>query len=152
MALARPGACFVTLHDAAGELRGCKGRIDPERSLGEDVRANALSAAFEDTRFEPLSCDDWTGMHIEVSVLGALRRLPARREADALRALRPGVDGLMLAWGAHVATLLPQVWQQLPAPHAFLAALKHKAGLARDFWAPDVRLLRFTVRAFEEPR
>jgi AmmeMemoRadiSam system protein A len=151
-ALSRPGACFVTLQDAAGELRGCKGRIDPERPLLEDVRANALSAAFDDTRFAPLTIEEWPGLHIEVSVLGPLRPLHARRETDALRTLRPGVDGLVLEWGAHRATLLPQVWQQLPAPQAFLAALKHKAALPRDFWAPDVRLLRFTVRKFEEVR
>jgi AmmeMemoRadiSam system protein B/AmmeMemoRadiSam system protein A len=151
-ALARPGACFVTLHDTAGELRGCKGRIDPERSLLEDVRANAESAAFDDARFARLTCDDWAGLTIEVSVLGALRPLRAHREAEALRALRPGVDGLVLDWGEHRGTLLPQVWQQLPTPREFLQALKHKAGLARDFWAPDVRLMRFTVRKFEEPK
>ena len=150
-ALSLPGASFVTLHDAAGELRGCKGRIEPERSLLEDVRSNAWSAAFDDARFAPLTGNEWAGVRVEVSVLGALHPLRAHREADALRALRPGVDGLVLDWGTHRGTLLPQVWQQLPTPREFLQALKHKAGLARDFWAPDVRLLRFTVHKFEEP-
>jgi hypothetical protein len=37
----------------------------------------------------------------------------------------------------------------LPAPAAFMAALKRKAGLAADFWAPDIQLARYRVRSFE---
>jgi AMMECR1 domain-containing protein len=75
--------------------------------------------------------------------------VPARNEAEALAAMRPGVDGLVISWRGQRGTLLPQVWQQLPAPAAFLAALKHKAGLRADFWAPDVQLQRFEVRHHE---
>ncbi|HEY0817633.1 MAG TPA: AmmeMemoRadiSam system protein B, partial [Rhizobacter sp.] len=58
-ALARPGATFVTLHDAQGELRGCIGRLDATRALADDVRANAVAAAFHDPRFAPLQADEW---------------------------------------------------------------------------------------------
>ena len=51
--------------------------------------------------------------------------------------------------GRH-ATFLPQVWEQLPAPADFLAALKRKAGLPEDFWAEALRLSRYRVRKFEE--
>jgi AMMECR1 domain-containing protein len=33
----------------------------------------------------------------------------------------PGVDGLVLEWRDHKGTFLPQVWEQLPEPRAFLA-------------------------------
>ncbi|MGM9487743.1 AmmeMemoRadiSam system protein B [Ideonella sp. YS5] len=144
-----PGACFVSLHDRESDLRGCIGRLEPEGPLREDLRSNARSAAFRDSRFAPLAAHEWPGLKIEVSLLGPLQPVPVRNEAEALAAVRPGIDGLVISWHGRRATLLPQVWQQLPAPSAFFAALKHKAGLRTDFWAPDVELQRFEVRHYE---
>jgi AmmeMemoRadiSam system protein B/AmmeMemoRadiSam system protein A len=152
VALAQPGATFVTLRDARGELRGCKGRIAPERALLDDVRANALATAFEDCRFPPLAIEEWPGTRIEVSLLGPLTRIHVHTEAQALAALRPGVDGVVFQWRDAQATFLPQVWAELRKPEEFVGALKRKAGLAADFWARDVQLLRYGVRKFVETR
>ena len=149
-ALSRPGATFVTLHDADGELRGCVGRLEACRALGEDVHANALAAAFEDRRFAPLRAHEWAGLRVEVSLLDTPEPLAVRSEAEALAALRPGVDGVILEWRSARATFLPQVWQQLPDAAGFIGALKRKAGLAADFWAADLRLSRYRVRSFAE--
>ncbi len=149
-ALSQLGATFVTLHGADGQLRGCVGRLEAVRALGDDVRANALAAAFEDTRFAPLRAHEWPGVRVEVSLLSPAEPLAARSEdeAVAVAALRPGIDGVIFEWRGARATLLPQVWQQLPDAASFLAALKRKAGLPADFWAPDVRLSRYRVRSF----
>ena len=64
--------------------------------------------------------------------------------------LRPGIDGVVLAYGGHRGTFLPQVWEQLPEPAEFLAQLKRNAGLPVDFWAEDVRLSRYTVSKWQE--
>lgn len=150
-ALGRPGACFVTLHDARGALRGCIGSLLARRTLDEDVRGNAQGAAFRDPRFRPVSRAEWqAGLQVEVSLLDAPQRLPpVGSEAEALALLKPGVDGLIFEWRGHRATFLPQVWEQLPKPAAFLAALKRKAGLAADFWAKDIELSRYGVRSYE---
>ncbi len=149
-AMAEPGAVFVTLHDAQGALRGCIGHLEPGMSLEDSVRHNAAAAAFDDPRFAPLTAAEWPGLKLEVSLLGAAQPWPpADTEAQALARLQPGQDGVILQWRDHRATFLPQVWEQLPAPAAFLAALKRKAGLATDFWAPDIRLARYRVRSFE---
>ena len=50
---------------------------------------------------------------------------------------------MVLEYGRHRGTFLPQVWEQLPEPAEFLAHLKRKAGLPTDFWAEDVRLSRY---------
>jgi len=149
-ALARPGASFVTLHGADGRLRGCIGRLQAVRPLVEDVRANARAAAFQDSRFPPLRTHEWPGLQVEVSVLGAAEPLNAASEAEARAALRPGIDGVIFEWRDARATFLPQVWQQLPDAGGFLAALKHKAGLAADFWSTEVRLSRYRVRSFTD--
>jgi hypothetical protein len=149
-ALGAPGATFVTLK-LRGELRGCVGALQAVRPLADDVRMHALCAAFRDSRFEPLQVDEFDELEIEVSLLEPALPLPARSEGDAHAALRPGVDGVILEWRGQRATFLPQVWEQLPEPREFLAALKRKAGLPTDFWAPDLQLSRYRVRKFLEP-
>lgn len=147
--LDRPGAAFVTL-TLDGQLRGCIGTLEAHRPLGEDVRANARNAAFEDPRFLPLGEEELDDVRIEVSVLSAPRPLDVTSEDQAVRVLRPGVDGVVLRSGRHRATFLPQVWEQLPDPHDFLAHLRRKAGLRPDHWDADTQLSVYTVRAWEE--
>lgn len=148
-ALVERGASFVTLR-CGGRLRGCIGSLRAERALHDDVRAHALAAAFEDPRFAPLARADFESLQIEVSVLGQAEPLARCSEAEARRALRRGIDGVILEWRGRRATFLPQVWEQLPSTAGFLRALKLKAGLAPDFWADDLRLARYEVRKFVE--
>ncbi|HZK06201.1 MAG TPA: AmmeMemoRadiSam system protein A [Actinomycetaceae bacterium] len=144
-----PGASFVTL-TREGRLRGCIGSLVPRRSLGDDVVGNARSAAFRDPRFPPLTDRELEGLRIEVSVLSAPSPIPAATRQDALAAMRPGVDGVILEAGAHRATFLPQVWDQLPDPEEFLGQLMRKAGLPAGFWSEEVRLSRYAVTVFKE--
>jgi len=145
------GATFVTLH-RGGDLRGCIGTLEASRALDEDVRIHALQAAFHDPRFPPLRADEFEDLEIEVSLLEPAQTLAVHSEAEARAVLRPGIDGVILKWRGRHATFLPQVWEQLPEPGAFLAALKRKAGLSADFWASDLQLSRYQVRKFSEPR
>jgi AmmeMemoRadiSam system protein A len=115
------------------------------------VRSNALAAAFDDPRCTACRADELDSLSIEVSLLGEARPLRVASEEAAWRALRPGVDGVVLRWHDHQATLLPQMWEQLPDPPEFVAALKRKAGLESDFWADDVELATYPVRSFAEP-
>jgi MEMO1 family protein len=145
--LAAHGATFVTLQHR-GALRGCIGTLQAVRPLDEDVRVHALAAAFRDPRFAPLTLAEYFEVDVEVSLLDPAEPLPVRSEAEALRLLRPQIDGVVLEWRGRRATFLPQVWAQLPAADDFIAALKRKAGLAVDFWAEDLRLSRYRVRKF----
>jgi len=147
--LQRPGAVFITLTQQ-GELRGCIGSLEAHRPLAEDVAANARAAAFHDPRFKPLTRDELARTRVEVSLLTPAEDLPCRDEAEALALLRPHVDGVIFSAGRHRATFLPQVWEQLPEPAAFLAQLKRKAGLPAAYWGPDVRLERYAVKKWRE--
>ena len=133
-----------------GDLRGCVGTLSPRRSLAADVVANAVAAAFQDPRFPPLTAHEFPALAVEVSVLSPQEILDVPREAELLRALRPGIDGLLLEHGQHRATFLPQVWEMLPEPAQFVAALKHKAGLPEGFWSPDMVVARYTVAKWKE--
>lgn len=153
--LSEPGACFVTL-EKDGRLRGCVGSLVPGRALAEDVVHNALAAAFHDSRFSALTAEELPSVDVEVSVLGRPRPLKSKAggaltEQEVLDALTPGEDGVILEWGPHRATFLPQVWEQLPEPHEFLSELKLKAGLPPDFWAEDVAVKTYPVTAYHRP-
>jgi AmmeMemoRadiSam system protein A len=145
-----PGAAFVTL-TKHGTLRGCIGTLEAHRSLRDDVAANAVNAAVHDPRFPPLTPAELGETHIEVSVLSAPEPVPFTNHADAVSRLRPRVDGVILEYGSHRGTFLPQVWEQLPHAGDFLAHLVRKAGLPADWWDDSAHLSRYTVTAFEEP-
>jgi AmmeMemoRadiSam system protein A len=147
--LAEHGACFVTLTQS-GELRGCIGSLQAHRSLLEDVKSNAVSAAFRDPRFTPLSAEELDITTVEVSLLSATQPMVVRDEADALAQLRPHVDGIVFEYGRYRSTFLPQVWESLALPRDFLSMLRRKAGLPDNFWSEDVRLSRYTVTKWSE--
>lgn len=149
--LDEPGASFVTL-TKHGSLRGCIGTLEAYRPLGRDVAGHAVGAAVRDPRFWPVTADEYPELDIEVSVLSEPESMPVADRAGLERMLRPGVDGLVLAdrGGRHRATFLPQVWDELPEPHDFVAHLLAKAGLPASYdWrggAMDCR--RYTVTAY----
>lgn len=147
--LENPGATFVTLH-LYGELRGCIGSLEARRPLFDDVQSNAFASAFRDPRFEPLSKQEFSHVVIDVSLLGKSEPIHFRDEQDAVAQLNPGEDGVILEYGLHRATFLPQVWSQLPDPKKFLARLKEKAGLGANFWSNDIRLSRYAVQKWSE--
>ena len=147
--LEEKAASFVTLMQR-GQLRGCIGSLSAERALRVDVEHNALAAAFRDPRFAPLSRSEYREIEVEVSLLSPLDPIEFESESHALGQLRPGVDGVLLEYAGRRGTFLPQVWEQLPEPNAFLAHLKGKAGLPAGFWAAELKLSRYTVDKWRE--
>ena len=134
------GASFVTL-ERSGRLRGCIGTLDARRPLYLDVVCNA-ERAMTDPRMPPVTSEDWPDLDVKVSVLSAPEPMPAEGRAEVERALRPGIDGLMLSDGQRRATFLPSVWAKLPEPAAFLDALLRKGGWST--WPGQLRAQRYT--------
>ncbi len=146
--LKQPGAAFVTLN-RNGQLRGCIGSLEAHRPLAEDVAENAFAAAFRDPRFAPLSAPELDGLSLHISVLGQPEPMRFSSEADLVRQLRPGRDGLILEDGHHRGTFLPSVWESLPEPRDFLRHLKQKAGLPPDYWSDSLRVSRYDTESWE---
>jgi uncharacterized protein len=147
--LQQEGATFVTLTKNE-ELRGCIGTIEAYRPLIVDIKANAFAAAFRDPRFPPLTLDELDLVKVEVSLLSVIRPISFSSEQDALSQLRAGIDGVVFEFRNYRSTFLPQVWEQLPEPFVFMAHLKHKAGLAPNFWDDEIKLYRYTVSKWKE--
>ncbi len=145
--LEQVAAVFVTL-TRDGALRGCIGSLTAHRALALDVAENAVAAALRDPRFAPVNAQELPALKVEVSLLTTPVALLFDSEADALAQLRPQQDGLIFEASGRRSTFLPQVWEQLPVPRAFLAALKEKAGLSANYWGADVKLSRYRIAKF----
>lgn len=137
-------AVFVTLK-RLGKLRGCIGVIEASSSLVAEVAYCAYCAAFRDFRFGPVRAHELEGLDIRISILTPSERIHFTSQADLLRQLRPGVDGLTLHDGNHRGSFLPVMWGEIPTPEEFLKHLKIKAGLPPDFWSDAVEVFRFTA-------
>ncbi|HFS85198.1 MAG TPA: AmmeMemoRadiSam system protein A [Epsilonproteobacteria bacterium] len=145
------GACFVTLTE--GEyalLRGCIGSIVAHRSLFDDLKHNAVSAALHDPRFPPLTKREYPDITLEVSLLTP----PEKIEYASPEALKgqvvPGKHGVILKHGNYQSTYLPQVWEQLPEFEIFFSTLCQKAGMPGHCLElhPDVYL--YEVEEYKE--
>jgi AmmeMemoRadiSam system protein A len=72
---------FVTLNKH-GQLRGCIGTIQPSRPLYQVVEEMAAAAAFEDSRFSPLTVHELKDLELEISVLTPLQRIKDINEIE----------------------------------------------------------------------
>lgn len=138
---------FVTLH-IDSHLRGCIGYIKPYYSLYKTVKDLAVSAAFKDPRFPPLTEEEFALIDIEISVLSEL--IPVAK--DKLEEIRIGRDGIYIDGTYGSGLLLPQVAVENDWDRAtFLRSLCHKAGLPPKSYLSDLyNLFRFTTEVFSE--
>ena len=114
---------FVTLKKH-GDLRGCIGRMIPDRPLATLVGAMALQAAFEDPRFRPVTLEEVPKLEIEISVLTPMKPVSGPDEIVV------GRDGVLLQKGGRSAVFLPQVApEQGWGRDEMLDNLARKAGL-----------------------
>jgi hypothetical protein len=119
---------FVSLHKH-GQLRGCIGTIQPIRPLYQVVEEMAAAAAFEDSRFDPVTLQELSDLELEISVLTPLQRVKNIQEIEI------GKHGLYIKKGFYSGLLLPQVatdynWDR----QTFLEETCRKAGLNRNAW------------------
>jgi uncharacterized protein len=141
--LLEPAGAFVTLKKRGG-LRGCIGHVRAEKPLYRVVFECAISAAFHDSRFEPVTEPELPGLHIEISVLSPLFPIvPSEIEV--------GRHGLMVSMGFRRGLLLPQVavewnWDRM----RFLEETCLKAGLPPDAWRRGASIEAFTAQIFAD--
>jgi AmmeMemoRadiSam system protein A len=139
--LAQLRGVFTTLY-LQQRLRGCVGYFEPIKPLHVTVAETARAAAFNDTRFQPVSLREAPELEISLSILSPLR--PVRAEEIEI-----GVHGLVVTRGAYRGLLLPQVavehnWDRV----TFLQQTCRKAGLSADAWTQGVLLRAFTAEVF----
>jgi AmmeMemoRadiSam system protein A len=120
---------FVTLK-IGGSLRGCIGRFISSDPLYEVVRASAISSAFEDPRFSPLTKQEFEKTEIEITVLGPLKKI------NNISEIVLGKHGIYIKKDFRSGTMLPQVATENGwTVEEFLGyTSRDKAGLGWDGW------------------
>jgi AmmeMemoRadiSam system protein A len=139
--MAKPGAVFVSLHTADGQLRGCRGTIIPtEPNLAEAVIHTAIASATDDPRFPPMVFSELEGLDVKVDVLGEMEPVSDPSELDEK------VYGVMIQAGYRRALLLPDIAAVDSVPRQ-LELVRRKAGIGPD---EPAELFRFTVTRHTE--
>jgi hypothetical protein len=120
---------FVTLK-INGALRGCIGRFISSDPLYEVVQASAISSAFDDPRFSPLTKEEFEKTDIEITVLGPLKKISSSSEIVL------GKHGIYIKKDFRSGTMLPQVATENGwTVDEFLGyTSRDKAGLGWDGW------------------
>jgi len=132
---------FVTIK-IQGHLRGCIGTIITEEPLYSGVTKMAYAAAFQDSRFPPLTLNEWKQSDNEISILGPLV------QCDDIDAIELGKHGLLLRDKDCSGVFLPKVpieqgWDKM----AYLNNLCIKANLEHRSWENKKAQL-FTFETF----
>lgn len=140
---AEPRGAFTSLY-LHGELRGCVGYVLPVSSVYRAVAETARAAAFEDTRFYPVTLEDAHHLQIELSILSPPKPISAE-------AIEVGRHGLLISDPFRRGLLLPQVpiehhWDRV----TFLEQTCRKAGLPPDAWQTGAIIEAFTAEIFGE--
>lgn len=126
------------------ELRGCVGYAVPVAPLHRAVAETARAAAFQDSRFLPVTKDEASRLEVSLSVLSRLVAV----HPDSVEV---GCHGLVISDGARRGLLLPQVpiengWDR----ETFLEQTCRKAGLPLDAWRKNATIEAFTAEVFSD--
>jgi MEMO1 family protein len=134
--------CFVSLKTLNGELRGCIGTIEPAReTLGDEIIVNAISAATNDPRFEPVTPEELSNLRYSVDVL-----FPP--EETVIEDLDPSAFGVIVEdqGGTRRGLLLPDIPGIDDAKQQVEIAAR-KAGIRPE---EPIKLYRFRVERYRE--
>lgn len=113
------------------DLHGCIGRIKTTSTpLIHIVCDVAVSAAFYDNRFSPLTEEDLEKYQVEISVLTPLKKI------DSIDEIEVGKHGIFIEKGIYSGTFLPQVGARTNwSVEEFLGkCAKDKAHIGYDGW------------------
>jgi len=146
--LKKPAGSFVTIKKN-GRLRGCIGRIISDKPLYEIIPDIAQSSAFNDSRFSPLTKEEFDDISISISVLSPPKIVKSYKNIVLGKhgiILKKTVEGVTKS-----SVYLPQVapeqgWNLTQT----LESLSQKAGLKKDAWKEGAQFSVFEGFEFEE--
>ena len=142
---------FVTLNKR-DSLRGCIGFPFPVKKLSDGLVDAAISAATQDTRFNPVTVDELDKIVFEVTVLTPPIEIKVEQPSEYLTEIKVGKDGLIVENTYTTGLLLPQV----PTEYGwnveeFLEYTCKKAGLEKDAWKDkETKISKFQGIIFKE--
>ncbi len=130
---------FVSIHKH-GDLRGCIGTIEPQRSnVAEEIILNAISSATRDPRFFPITPYELKDLEYSVDVLTTPESVKSKKQLDPRR------YGVIVEAGWRKGLLLPDL-EGVDTVKEQIDICRQKAGIMPD---EPVKLYRFEVRRYK---
>ncbi|MEA3496879.1 MAG: AmmeMemoRadiSam system protein A [Bacteroidota bacterium] len=117
-------ACFVSIHNTNGDLRGCIGTLEPiEENLHLEIIRNSIAAATRDSRFIEISKQEVENIEVSVDVLSLAEKYEGKINWDTKK------YGLIASdiYGRK-AILLPNI-SGIDTAREQLKIVKRKAGI-----------------------
>ncbi|NTW04812.1 MAG: AmmeMemoRadiSam system protein A [Peptococcaceae bacterium] len=131
----KPAGVFVSLKKN-GHLRGCIGTVVPQRkNIVEETINNAISAGYNDPRFNPLKESELDELDISVDVLGSPEAVESKDNLDPVR------YGVIVKTDRKQGLLLPNL-EGVDSVDEQLQIAKDKAGIVQG---EPFQMLRFEV-------
>jgi AmmeMemoRadiSam system protein A len=123
-------------------LRGCIGTFMPtQKSIAHEIIKNALSAAFNDPRFPPVTQKELPNLEFSVDILSKPKLVPSTYP------LKPKKYGLIVSTSdGRRGLLLPDI-PSVKTPEDQVQICRHKAGIGPD---EKISLETFTVKRHRE--
>ncbi|MFZ2970390.1 MAG: AmmeMemoRadiSam system protein A [Minisyncoccia bacterium] len=132
---------FVTIYERSNprkKLRGCIGTFAPTKSnIAEEIIENAVSSAFYDPRFDPITKEELAGLEFEVSLLYPPQEIESIKKLDAKKY---GI--IVRSEDRKTGLLLPDI-EGVETPEHQISIACQKAGI--DQGSEKIQLYRFTV-------
>ncbi|MBX3420849.1 MAG: AmmeMemoRadiSam system radical SAM enzyme [Pirellulaceae bacterium] len=131
---------FVTLKRGS-ILRGCCGVLGQPQGVGSAISSAAIRTAREDQRMAPISVCELPHLHLDVTLLGPLRKIEGP-SSERAQAVIVGKHGLLIQHADRSGLLLPSVaiergWDAVQ----FLRAVCNKAQLPMDAWQDNAAVV-----------
>ena len=134
-------ACFVSIKNKSGSLRGCIGTIMPVfSSIWEEIVENAHAAACRDPRFQPVNPDEVGQCRISVDVLEVPELISDPSKLD------PKIYGVIVEKGNMKGVLLPDL-EGIDSCEQQISIAMNKANILS---AEGMTLWRFKVSRYKE--
>ncbi len=140
--LSNRAGVFVSIHlQKNNRLRGCIGTFEPtKKCIAEEIVNNALSAAFDDPRFPPVSKEETNNLKVSVDILSEPEKV------IDIKMLDPKKFGLIVAnQDGRRGLLLPNIGVDSAEEQIDICC--EKGGISRD--RDQLNLFRFTVQRHE---
>jgi AmmeMemoRadiSam system protein A len=130
---------FVSIHKL-GDLRGCIGTFGPQqRNVAGEVIVNAISAATQDPRFDPVTPDELKDLDYSVDVLTRPESVLDKSELD------PKKYGVIVEAGWRRGLLLPDL-EGVDSANDQIDICRQKGGIGPK---EPVQLYRFEVKRYK---
>lgn len=137
--LLEKGATFISIY-RDNQLINSVGSLNEDKEIFQDIIDNALA----------LSQENSENVEIEISLVKDLKKLKFETQEELFSQIISNIHGIAIKKDNKIATLLPQIWNQIKDKEEFLNQICYKLKLEKDSWKTNSDILTYETETFRE--